>query len=117
MNGNLSQLEIVSQNSYTTTAADFVLAKLIFTTTNGVVNQQALNDNDLGGATSPFYGAAKVFCVGSYWDNGNFAIVQSSGQGSNLGTFQFYVIMPLLASRGWYRRYAFETRSLFWRSP
>jgi len=56
MNGNLSQLEIVSQNSYTTTATDFVLAKLIFTSTNGVVNQQALDDNS--GATSSFYGAA-----------------------------------------------------------
>jgi len=92
MNGNLSQLEIVSQNSYTTTATDFVLAKLIFTTTNGTVSQQALDDNS--GLTSPFYGAAKVFCAGSSWDNSNFAIVQSSGQGSNLGTFQFYVIMP-----------------------
>ena len=90
MNGNLSQLEIVSQNSYTTTATDFVLAKLIFTSTNGTVQQQALDNS---GLTSPFYGAAKVFCAGS-WDNSNFAIVQSSGQGSNLGTVQFYVIMP-----------------------
>ena len=51
MNGNLSQLEIVSQNSYATTATDFVLSKLLFTTTDGTVSQQALDDNS--GLTSP----------------------------------------------------------------
>jgi hypothetical protein len=52
MNSHLSQLEIVSQNSYTTTATDFALAKLIFTTTNGTLLQQAFDDNN--GLTSPF---------------------------------------------------------------
>ena len=57
MNGNLSQLEICSQNAFATTNSDFVLAKLIFTSTDGTVSQQALDD--ITGATSPFFGMAR----------------------------------------------------------
>ena len=37
MNGNISQLEICSQNEYATTNADFVRAQLLFTSTDGTV--------------------------------------------------------------------------------
>ena len=101
MNGNLTQLEICSQNDYATTNADFVRAQLLFTSTDGTVSQQAVNDNDNGSATSPFFGVARVYCAGSFWDNSNFALTQTAGQGSNTGTFQFYMIMPPSPGRSW----------------
>ena len=93
MNGNISQLEICSQNEYATTNADFVRAQLLFTSTDGTVSQQALDDSS--GATSPFYGSARVYCAGD-WDNSNFALTQT-----NVGTFQFYMITPPNPGRSW----------------
>ncbi len=99
MNGNLSQFEVVSQNAYATTAADFVFAKLIFTSTDGTVSQTA--SNDLAGSSGPFYGAAKVYCEGELLDNTVFRITQTAGQGSSNGTFQFYMAMPSSPGRSW----------------
>ena len=99
MNGNLTQLEIGCQNEYATTDADFVLARLLFTSTNGTISQQALDDNT--NATSPFFGVARAYCAGNLWDNSNFALTQTGGQGSNVGTFQFYMIMPPSPGRSW----------------
>ena len=57
---------------------DFVLATLLFASTDGTVSQQALDDN--GGQTSPFFGVARVYCAGDAWDNSNFALTQTAGR-------------------------------------
>jgi hypothetical protein len=92
-------LEICSQNDYATTNADFVHAQLLFTSTNGTVSQQAIDD--ISGFTSQFYGVARAYGADDFWDNSNFALAQTAGQGSNVGTFQFYMIMPPNPSRSW----------------
>ncbi len=101
MGGSLTQLEICSQNEFATTDADFVRALLVFSSTDGTVSQQAFDDNS--GATSPFYGVARVHIDSSdpLWDNHSFAIYQSAGQGSNVGTFEFFMVTPLNPGRAW----------------
>jgi hypothetical protein len=99
MNGNITQLEIVSQNEHATTNADFVRTQLVFTSTNGVVSQQGIDDNT--GATGRFFGVARAYCAGDYWDNTVFSMTQTAGQFTNLETFQFYMIMPPNPGRSW----------------
>jgi hypothetical protein len=99
MDGNITQLEILSQNEFATTNPDFVRTQLVFTSTNGTVKQMGVDDN--GGSTSPFFGTARAYCDGDYWDNTVFSMVQTAGMWSNVGTFQFYMVMPPNPGKSW----------------
>ena len=99
MDGNLTQLEIVSQNEFATTTADFIRAQLVFTTTDGLVSQPALDD--WNSSISPFYGAARAYCSGTYWDNSVFAITQTALTAGQVGTFQFYMVTPPNPGKTW----------------
>ena len=96
MDGNLTQLEIVSQNEFATTTADFVRAQLVFT----FLAQQPAVD-DFTSSISPFYGAARAYCSGNYWDNSVFAITQTALTAGQVGTFQFYMVMPPNPGKSW----------------
>ena len=41
-----------------------------------------------------------MYTLGAYWDNTCFAVQQTSGWGSNVATFQFWVIMPPSPGKG-----------------
>jgi hypothetical protein len=99
MNGNLSQLEVCSQNEYATTSMDVVRAQLLFTSSNGTVSQLAIDDST--SSTGQFFGSARAYCTGNYFDNSYFSLVQTTGQGSNVGTFQLYMFMPPNPGRSW----------------
>ena len=89
--GSLFQLELLSQHYFSASAADFVTARLIFSTANGAASI-------LGNNSTPFYGAASCFTNGYAWDAASLAIQQFSST-----SYGFFVFMQEYPGQGMFR--------------
>ena len=96
-NGSLTRFEFCSQNDYTVLIPQFTTAELTFST----LLPSMANNVYINGNLNSFCGMAEVACLGT-WTNTNFNIVQTSGQYTQSGVFQFYVLMPPYHGSSWF---------------